>query len=107
MPSATRVARNESFFREVNERISDLADTFWDSRDEIQRFVCECSRADCSQAIELSLDEYSEVRANDVQFAVSPGHVDTANEQVVRRTDRFWVVAKNGATGEIAREETR
>jgi hypothetical protein len=105
VPAASRVAKNESFFREVNEHINDLADGFWDSRDERQRFVCECDRADCSQGIELSLDEYSGVRANDVHFAVSPGHVDSANERVVRRTERYWVVAKDGPAGEVAREE--
>ena len=92
MPTATRVAKNESLFREVNERINAIADTFLTGRDDVQRFVCECSRTGCSAPIELTLGEYAIVRARDVSFAVSPGHTDPEHEHVVLRTDRYWII---------------
>lgn len=105
MPTATRVAKNESLFREVNERIRGLADTFLVGRGDRQRFVCECSRTGCSESVELTLDEYAEVRASDVRFVIMPGHVEPAHERVVLQTDRYWVVEKDGLAGLIAAEE--
>ena len=105
MPSATRVAKNESLFREVNERIKGLADTFLVGRDDRQRFVCECSRNGCSESVELTLEEYADVRASDVRFAVVRGHVSPEYERVVLRTDRYWVVEKDGLAGRVAADE--
>jgi hypothetical protein len=107
VPTATRVAKNESLFREVNERIKGLADTFLVGRDDRQRFVCECSRNGCSDSVELTLEEYAYVRGSDVRFAVCPGHVDSEHERVVLETDRYWVVEKDGVAGIVAAAEAR
>ena len=108
MPTAERAAKNESLFREVNERILELQEEFekkvgGTSPD--AAFICECSFLDCTERIELSLEEYAEVRAEPTHFAVTPGHVDPDHERIVRATDRFVVVAKFGAAGEVAEEE--
>jgi hypothetical protein len=105
VPTATRVAKNESLFREVNERIRGLADTFLVGRDDRQRFVCECSRNGCSESVELTLEEYADVRASDVRFVVCPDHVDPEHERVVLKTERYWVVEKDGLAGRIAAKE--
>ena len=105
MPAATRVAKNESLFREVNERIKDLADTFLVGRDDRQRFVCECSHEGCSESVELTLEEYAHVRASDWRFVVAPGHVTPEHEHVVLKTDRYWLVEKDGLAGIAAAEE--
>jgi hypothetical protein len=105
VPTAARVAKNESLFREVNERIRDLSDRFADGADVRQRFVCECSRTGCSDPIELDLKEYEAVRRSDKRFAVAPGHTEPEHEHVVLETDRYWVIEKDGAAGEIADEE--
>ena len=45
------------------------------------------------------------MRADATTFAIAAGqgHVFEAIEEVVRRTDRYWVVQKNGAAGELAK----
>ena len=103
MPSATRVAKNESLFREVNERIAEVAEGF--AIEQTQHFVCECSRIGCSKAIELTLAEYAAVREDDRRFAVARGHLDPEHESVVLRRERYWVIEKDGLAGAIAEAE--
>jgi hypothetical protein len=55
--------------------------------------------------VELTLQEYAHVRANDARFAVAPDHVTPAHEHVVLKTERYWVVEKDGLAGVIAAEE--
>jgi len=106
VPSAARAAKNESLFREVNERILELEDAFGPTpQPALAGFVCECSQIDCTSKVEMTTDEYRDVRTRPVQFVVVPGHVDPDHERVVFRTDRFVVVEKFGAAGEIAADE--
>ena len=57
-----RLARNEALFREVNERIEDLAQTHADE-DHIYEFLCECSNAHCDLRLSLPLSTYEQARA--------------------------------------------
>ncbi len=84
-----RVGRNEALFREVNERIKELAAVEGDFD-----FLCECGDERCTVPIAMTVDEYEAVRADPRRFAVVPGH-DTADvERVVERNERFAVVEK-------------
>ena len=108
MPTAERAARNESLFREVNERIVELQEEFekkvgGPSPD--AAFICECSFLDCTERIELSLEEYAAVRAEPTHFAVAPGHADPGHERVILATERFVVVEKFGLAGDVAEGE--
>jgi hypothetical protein len=71
--SADRVARNELLFSVVNDRVAHIVDTFGESPQAIQ-FVCECAFLDCTDAIELTPDQYRALRARDNCFAVKRGH---------------------------------
>jgi hypothetical protein len=93
-----RLARNEAFFRELNERLEAVTP---DSAEELV-VVCECADEDCVQRLKLREGEYEAIRAHDTHFVVAVGHVDMSIEDVVRRTDRFEVVAKRGVAGDIA-----
>lgn len=95
MPTRERLAKNELLFREVNARIRELSDR-WDlSEPEVVAFVCECSRAGCSDAVELTLAEYERVRREPTHFFVVPGHEDRRiDDGVVERQERFMVVRK-------------
>ena len=67
-------AENEAIFRASNERLKEhLAMLEADGR---IPFVCECSDADCMQAVELSPDEYNDVRQAGDRFIVLRGHED-------------------------------
>ena len=61
-----RQGRNEALFREVNERIKEVA------TDGSAEFLCECGNEECTRPILMRLDEYEAVRADPLQFAVAP-----------------------------------
>jgi hypothetical protein len=92
MSREERVARNESLFREVNERIKQVNEEI-DARAESD-FLCECGDADCTEPVSLTLVEYEEVRGDPTHFAILPGHSDPSVERVLARNDRFAVVRK-------------
>jgi hypothetical protein len=95
MPTrAERQGRNESLFREVNERIAELNQTFHiEGRSE---FLCECSREECKEPVSISIDEYEGVRRESTRFFVLPGHEDESVERVLERNERYLVVEKIG-----------
>jgi hypothetical protein len=87
-----RIARTESLFREVNERIAETAENLG-SEDAV--FVCECADAGCDERLPAELDEYQQVRVDGVRFLVAPGHEEAEYERVMYRNREFQVVEKN------------
>ena len=84
-----RLAGNEALFREVNERVADVAKDFVEVEpiaDPVE-FTCECGRPTCTEQIALTLVEYEAVRAVPTHFAVVVGHDLPDIEQVARETD--------------------
>jgi hypothetical protein len=98
-----RLAENEILFREVNERIADLAAGHADD-DHLYEFMCECSNVDCTLRIELTVADYEAVRADGALFAVAKGHLLPEIEQVVGVHDGFDVIRKVEDAGELARD---
>lgn len=98
-----RAARNEDLFRQVNERLHDLA-VIANSPEPREKFVCECEQTDCSLLVELSASEYRSVRADDTRFLVfpEPWHTSPEVEAVVERHDGYWIVEKRGTAGDEA-----
>src|SRR6478735_7203333 len=92
-----RAAKNESLFREVNERIEELADsaTFIE-------FVCECADRSCSELVSLTREEYEQIRRGSNAFFMVAGHDLPVVEEIVEATDRYVVVAKLGAGEQVA-----
>jgi AraC-like DNA-binding protein len=89
---ARRIGMNEALFREVNDRIEDVAETF--GLDRPLDLVCECGDAGCTDRIPIARDEYEALRADPRMFAVSPGHEAPDVESVVDRRQRYDVVQK-------------
>jgi hypothetical protein len=98
---AERAANNEALFREVNERVADVAEGFESVEFEV---FCECSHAGCTAMLSITMTEYEAVRARGVRFAMIAGHDDPTIEQVVEQNDRFIVVEKIGEGAEVARD---
>lgn len=99
----TRLAKNEVVFREINERVNELASSH--APDEhVYTFFCECSNADCTLQVELARSEYEKVRAHGNRFLIASGHQLPEIERVVERNDGWWVVEKEDEAGELARE---
>jgi hypothetical protein len=105
--TAERVARNESLFREVNERIVGLEEQLGARQPDMEfiGFVCECSTVGCTTRVEANLGEYRMARERPTRFLVAPDHVDANHERVVTTNSRFAIVEKVGIAGEIATDE--
>jgi hypothetical protein len=86
-----RIARTESLFREVNERIAEAAERF--ATDET-KFVCECADPACTDRVEATLAEYERVREDGATFLLVAGHEDDRAEAVVERDGARAVVEK-------------
>jgi hypothetical protein len=96
-----RLARNEVLFRDVNERIEQVA-ARQGSDPHVFEFLCECSNLDCSLRLPLTLAEYEIVRADPASFVVALGHELPEIEDVVRETDRFQIVRKHNEAARLA-----
>ena len=95
-----RAARNESAFRELNERTNDL-----DNDDgPFTVFVCECEDEGCVEPVSLTTKEYEAIRANSNSFFVIPGHETPMVDQVIEKAENYLVVRKRGAGAEVAEE---
>ena len=94
-----RLARNEVFFREVNERIRQVTKGV---NGESHDFLCECSDPTCAIRISLTLEEYEHIRANSTRFVLAPGHVAAEIEHVLEYAGDHVVVEKLGVAGEVA-----
>jgi hypothetical protein len=99
--SATRVGQTQALFREVNERLKVLNRRL-ERLEPMGSFLCECGDVTCTEPIELSVAEYAELRDYPLRFAVAPGHVFPAYEDVVFANERFTIVEKHGRASEAA-----
>jgi hypothetical protein len=101
-----RLAGNEALFREVNERVAEVATHLLEADgDGGIHFTCECGHAGCTEPMLMSLVEYGAIRSRATRFAVVPGHEEPEIENVVERHPNYLVVDKYDEDAqEIARE---
>jgi hypothetical protein len=100
-----RIGLNEAVFREVNERIEGLAETFQLASQPLD-LVCECGDASCLQRISMTHGEYEQLRSESHQFAVYPGHEAPEVEEVLERRPGYDVVKKDEGLPELIAERT-
>jgi hypothetical protein len=86
-----RIAKTESQFRDVNERIAETAERFGASE---AALVCECSDPECGHRIEAPLDDYERTRTDGAHFLVAPGHENPEHEVVARHRPGYRIVEK-------------
>ena len=92
MPVSTqRLVRNQVIFREVNERLRDLAAAAPDGHTD---YLCECTDVGCTVKIELKLSEYEAVRARPKTFFIVPGHEHLEVDRIVDGNHRYTTVEK-------------
>jgi hypothetical protein len=104
-----RQARNESLFREVNERIASLGQRAeaW-SPDGTIEFLCECGEeGGCGQRVRVPLEVYERVRSQDDRFIVRPGHETVEIERAVEWTEDYVVVDKVPAAEPYVQDDPR
>jgi hypothetical protein len=88
-----RIVVNETLFREVNERVKDLNQSFAPLTGAMQ-IVCECGSGACAERFPMRPEEYEALRANPDHFAIVPGHENLDVERVVSRCGEYDVVQK-------------
>ena len=92
---SARLAANEAVFRAGNERIEAMLG----DKDGTTAYMCECGDPHCFEMIDLTNEEYEQIRSHPARFFVVSGHEDlTAGEAVVEQASGFTVVEKRGAT---------
>jgi hypothetical protein len=102
-----RAARNQSLFREVNERVvaleqGGLQEVAGDGS--AVHAICECANAACHESIELDIDGYAAIRSSPLHFLIKAGHEWPDVERVVSEHDGYIVVEKVAEAGEMAIE---
>lgn len=61
MASSHPSAKAPALFREVNQRVRELADAFVSDGAEVE-FVCECGDLRCTETVALTFEEYEAAR---------------------------------------------
>jgi hypothetical protein len=101
-----RLAENEGLFREVNERVAEVATHNIDNETASSvDLTCECGRTDCSETMMMTIAEYEAIRARSTHFGVVPQHEQPEIESVIERHPSYFVVEKRELDAqEVARE---
>jgi hypothetical protein len=102
---ARRVAANEAFFREVNERIESLNEGLVRTTRTVE-IICECGDATCIERIVVPIPEYEAVRAYADRFLLVPGHEQPGIESAVSDHGAYAVVEKTARAGREVAEQT-
>jgi hypothetical protein len=92
-------ARSQVLFRELNEQIRRIADSF--GVDEELELVCECEHGDCFARLSLSVDDYETIRRFPTRFVTRPEHVGP-DDRIVHETTLYVVIEKIGPSAETA-----
>jgi hypothetical protein len=100
-----RLGANEALFREVNERVAEVAEQFMAGGTRVD-FSCECGNRGCAEQIAMTLGEYEALRADATHFVVVPGHEVPDIERVVERHAHYLVVEKQDPDAEEVARET-
>jgi hypothetical protein len=93
------MAANELLARRINDAVEYERPRNGDSG---ERFVCECVHEDCTEALDLTIEEYVRVRSHARRFAVLEGHDEPTIETIVEIFPSYVVVEKRGEAGRIA-----
>jgi hypothetical protein len=105
-----KLAANEALFREVNERIWEADKRLPDPGQEPARYLqilCECADPECLEHVDLTREEYEEIREEPTHFALRAGHENGSLEKTVWETERFVVVEKFAAEELLERTDPR
>jgi hypothetical protein len=95
-----QIAKTESLFRDVNERIAQTAEQVGA---EEAALVCECADPECGKPIQAPLDDYEEVRADGARFLVAAGHEKPRYERVTGSRAGYRIVNKLRGVARAAR----
>jgi hypothetical protein len=91
-----KLATNQALFREINERIRELALQPGFANGYGLDVVCECSDESCTAMIHVSVDDYEYVRGHGARFLIYPRHDVPQIERIVGGGRGYEIVEKFG-----------
>ena len=89
-----RVGRNEALFRAVNDRLSELNETFAVVTNDAFQVICECGDGGCVDQIAIPSLEYARIRRDPALFILVAGHEDATVEGIVEGGRNGYVVVR-------------
>lgn len=95
-----RNARTQVLYREVNNRIQAIEESF--GAPPSMEVMCECGRG-CTVRLKVAPVEYARVRAESTYFLVAPEHQAPEVDRVVEDHGSWLLVEAIGVAAEIAR----
>ena len=105
LSSEHQLASNQALFREVNERISELASGFDLANGQELDIVCECSDTACTLMLRVPVLEYERVRRHPARFLIHPRHNVPGIERIVGAGRGYEVVEKFGDAARVVADE--
>ena len=97
-PDLDASVRSELLFREVNDRIFEVAA----HEGEALEVLCECGDESCISTVVITARDYRRLRIEPSRFVVCDGHQLADIERVIERTATYLVVEKFGRAREVA-----
>jgi hypothetical protein len=94
-----RMVRNQLMFREVNDRIAEVAPA-----GNPVDYLCECSHPECKATIHLTCEEYEAVRSSSNLFVIAPGHEVQEVDRWIGTTGDYSLVEKKAGGANLAHE---
>ena len=99
-----RLAGNEALFREVNERVAEVATLYIEAGSQrAVDFTCECGLIDCSETMMMTIAEYEAIRAHSLTLASSRS--TAAGDRERDRAPSYFVVEKREEDAQELREK--
>jgi hypothetical protein len=96
-----RNARMQAVYRDVNERIRAIEESF--GRRESIEVICECGRG-CTDRVEVPVDDYDRARRESTYFFVTASHLAGEVDHVVEDHGSWLLVEAVGTAAAIARD---
>jgi hypothetical protein len=94
-----RLALNEALFRQVNERLEELNETFAEFTGTLD-LICECSETGCAERLRVRPEVYERVRSDPLLFFVVPGHeIEDIEDKTGEGGPGYEIVRKRGSAG--------
>jgi hypothetical protein len=100
-----RLAGNEALFREVNERVAEVATRYEvETLTQAVDFTCDCGRIDCSETMMMTIVEYEAIRARSTHFGVVPQHEQPEIESVIERHPSYYRTGSRARSRSVAEQ---
>jgi hypothetical protein len=93
MERDARLRENQETFRLANKALEAAVGERVAAADRVP-FLCECADETCMGRVDLTLEDYREVRAHKKYFVMLPDHTRSRGEDVVARRDGYQITEK-------------